>query len=216
MRRLLVIGAGGHGKVVADAASASRKWAVIEFLDDRHPEHGRLEDWKVIARPVDIARVVVADDEVIVGIGDNARRLAIIEELLSRGIKLTVVAHPAAVISPRATLAPGCVVFAGAVINAGTSIGRGCIVNTGAIVDHDCRLDDAVHVAPGSALGGNVRVGRRSWVGIGASVRHGASIGSDTMIGAGAAVVADIGDNVVAVGVPARISTRGDSDRAAE
>ncbi len=216
MRRLLVLGAGGHGKVVADAASAGRKWAVIEFLDDRHPEHGALGDWKVIARPADIAGLVGADDDVIVAVGDNARRLAVIEELLSRGIGLATVTHPAAVISPRASLAPGCVVFAGAVINAGASIGRGCIVNTGAIVDHDCRLDDAVHVAPGAVLGGNVRVGRRSWVGIGASVRHGVSIGSDTMIGAGAAVVADIGDNVVAMGVPARVSTRRDSDRAAE
>jgi sugar O-acyltransferase (sialic acid O-acetyltransferase NeuD family) len=216
MRRLLVLGAGGHGKVVADAASAGRRWAVIEFLDDRYPEHAVLEDWKVVARSADIAGVIAADDEVIVAIGDNARRLAVIDELLSRGISPATVTHPAAVVSPRASLAPGCVVFAGAVINAGASLGRGCIVNTGAIVDHDCRLDDAVHVAPGAALGGNVRVGRRSWVGIGASVRHGISIGSDTMIGAGAAVVADIGDNVVAVGVPARVSARRGPDGAAE
>ena len=189
MNRLIIIGAGGHGRVVADAASVP-----TVFLDEDTSLEG------VVGRPGELSSVITDGDGVIVAIGDNSTRLQMLG-----GIKqATTIVHKSSVVSNSVTLGVGTVVFAGAIINTYATLGIGCIVNTGATVDHDCQLADGVHISPGANLGGNVRVGDCSWIGIGACVKHGVTIGNNVIVGAGAAVVSNIPDNVTVVGVPAK------------
>jgi sugar O-acyltransferase (sialic acid O-acetyltransferase NeuD family) len=206
VRRLVILGASGHGKVVGDAALLSG-WDSIIFYDDRWPQLKTVGPWEVRGATIEITRSAADCDGVVVAIGDNRTRLARLKEIRTTMPMITVV-HPAATVSPFAEIGPGCVIFAGAVVNAFAVIGAGCIINTSATVDHDCILADGVHLSPGSHLGGAVHVGEASWIGIGVAVRHGISIGANVTVGAGAAVVNDIANNLTAVGVPARPITR--------
>ena len=204
MSQLLILGAGGHGKVVADAAEATGRWRKMAMLDDRHATLDGTLRWPVLAGIQDSERFVSEYTEALVAIGDSAMRLAWIDRLAGQGFRIPVLVHPAAWISPSVTLGAGSVVMANATLQADSSVGRGCIVNTGANIDHDCRLGDGVHVCPGASLGGEVRVGEGSWLGIGCSVIQGVCIGRQVTVGAGAAVVGDVADGLTVVGVPAR------------
>ena len=203
MRRLAILGASGHGRVIADAALAAG-WEAVAFYDDAWPGVSASGPWQVVGRTADLRRDAAQLDGAVVGIGDNVTRLVKLRELLAGGALLVSVVHPDAVVSARAEVGQGSVLLAGAVLNPFARLGRGCIVNSGASVDHDCQLADGVHVSPGAHLGGGVRVGEASWIGIGASVIQGVSIGAGATVGAGAAVVDDVADGATVVGVPAR------------
>jgi len=203
LKRLGILGASGHGKVVAEVALAAG-WEAVTFFDDAWPQKSTIGKWTV-AGDGNVLFTSLGDlDGVIVAIGRNEIRLALLDRLRSAGAIVVTVVHPAAVISDSAHLGAGSVVMPGAIINADTSIGDGAILNTGCSVDHDCVLGNAVHVSPGARLAGGVIVGDRAWIGIGAVVRQGQRIGQDVVVGAGAAVVSDLPAGVVAVGVPAR------------
>lgn len=206
MRRLAVLGASGHGKVVADAAECCG-WAEVVFFDDAWPERTANGAWKVIGGTDELLARLGDFDGVVVGIGNNAVRLAKLKLLLGAGGAVVSVIHPAAVVSRYARIGLGSVVFAGAVVNVGAMIGAGAILNTGCSIDHDCELGEAVHVSPGARLAGGVTVGGLSWIGVGASVRQAIRIGAGVTVGAGAAVVANVPDAVTVTGVPARIHT---------
>ena len=214
MKRLAILGASGHGKVVADAALCAG-WDEVCFFDDAWPRLSRNGSWPVVGALAEMLRRCGPEfHAAVVAIGHNETRLAKMAALTDAGIPLATVVHPSAVISQYAFLGQGCVAFAGAVVNVGAEVGDGCILNTGATVDHDSRLDEGVHVSPGANLAGGVVVGAGSWVGIGASVRQGVTIGRKVMVGAGAAVVSNIPDNVTVVGVPARVlQVGGETDR---
>ena len=203
MKRLLIIGAGGHGKVVADAALLS-DWDRVTFLDDRAGTLVEVLGLTVIGQVRPLREHAAAFDAAVVAIGAAARRLELQDECVAAGLSIATIIHPSASVSRFATLGPGCVVFAQAAINPGTTLGRAGIVNTAATIDHDCRLGDGVHLSPGAHLGGDVVVGDRTWVGIGAVVRQGIEIGHDSIVGAGAAVVAPVPPYTTVVGVPAR------------
>lgn len=204
MSSLLIIGAGGHGKVVADAALASGHWRRVAFLDDRAVELVSVLDLPVLGGTADLEKQSNVFAQAVVAVGNAARRMELLAVCAHYGYQLPVVAHPAAAISRFAALGNGCVVFAQAAINPGVQMGTGCIVNTGVTVDHDCWLDDGVHVCPGAHLAGSVRVGRCTWIGIGASVREGVVIGSGVTVGAGAVVIGDVNDGATVCGIPAR------------
>ncbi|MDT8376829.1 MAG: acetyltransferase [Mariprofundaceae bacterium] len=204
MNQLLILGAGGHGKVMAEAAEACGTWQKIAFLDDRHAALDGTLRWPVPGAIADLPRFAPDYSHAAVAVGDSTIRLAWLDMLTAQGFRIPPLVHPAAWVSPTAQLGDGCVVMANATVQADTVLGRGCIVNTGANVDHDCMLGDGVHVCPGASLGGNVHVGNGSWLGIGCSVIQGIRIGEQTTIGAGAAVINDIGDGLTVVGVPAR------------
>lgn len=203
MTSLLIIGAGGHGRVLADAAVASGRWQQIAFVDDGLDAE-RILNLPYAGTTADLERLGPTYRAAAVGIGDARIRLELLRRCAQLGFEVPVIVHPSAVVSPSASLGSGTVVFAQAAINAGAVLERGCIVNTGATVDHDCRLEEGVHVCPGTHLAGNVVVGARAWLGIGSCVRHGISLGSDVMVGAGAAVVANVAAGLTVVGVPAR------------
>lgn len=203
-RSLLIVGAGGHGRVVADAARLSRQWERIAFVDDRYPELLSSGVWSVIGAVAELDSLVSDWGEAVIAVGDNTTRIEILERTKSCGFDIVSIIHPSAQITEDVVIGKGSVVFANAVINTGSELGAACIVNTAATVDHDNQIGDGVHISPGAHLGGNVDVGARSWIGIGASVIHGCVIGHDVIVGAGAAVIDDIASGLTVVGVPAR------------
>jgi UDP-perosamine 4-acetyltransferase len=202
---LLMLGAGGHAKVLIEAVRALGTMRVVGLLDaDATPR--TVFGVPVIGNESALARL--HDDGVraaFVAIGDNATRDRWGETLLRLGFERPSIVHPAALVSPSASIGAGCAVLARAVVGADSRIEDLAVVNTAAVIEHDCRIGQAAHAAPGCVLSGGVRVGARSLVGVGAAVRPNVAIGRDAVIGAGAAVVADIPDGACAVGVPARL-----------
>ena len=201
---LLIYGAGGHAKVVCDAALHAG-FRVRGFLDDDPERHGQsLWDLPIMGglEWLEKSRPKCA---LVLAIGDNRARQRAAERLAALDIPLATVVHPSARLGRGTRLGEGTVVLAGAVVNADTLIGRHGIVNTGATVDHDCVLGDFVHIAPGAHLAGGVRVGNSTLIGIGACLLPGVCVGEGAVVGAGAVVVEDLPDRVIARGVPARV-----------
>jgi sugar O-acyltransferase (sialic acid O-acetyltransferase NeuD family) len=201
--RLAILGASGHGKVIADVAFL-RGYTEVVFFDDGWPIKNSVGRWSVAGTTQTLLGSGTDFDAVIVGIGDNRIRLEKHTILATSGALLVTAIHPAAVVSDFAQIGSGSVICAGAVVNVDAVLGAGVIVNTGATVDHDCQLADGVHISPGAHLSGDVRVGACSWIGVGAAVKQGVCIGSDVVVGAGAVVVADLPAGVTVVGNPAR------------
>lgn len=208
MSLLAIIGAGGHGAVVADAARCAGTWSHIAFYDDRWPvllESAGCE----VAGNVETLRQWVAtgwpsQQQLVVALGDNLTRLSLTREFQALGAELATIVHPAAVLSASSTIGLGTVVFAGAVVNARSSLGEACIINTGAIVDHDASIAAGTHVCPGVALAGNVSTGELVTIGIGACVVQGRQIGARAVVGAGSTVLHDVDADCTVVGSPAK------------
>lgn len=203
MKRLAIIGASGHGKVVADAAERSG-WAEILFFDDGIAAGTPIGGRTIEGSTADLLVRGSDFDGVIVAVGDNDVRLRVQTRVARAGLAIATIVHPSAVVSRSVVIGEGSVVLAGAVLNPEARLGIACIVNTSASVDHECVLGDAVHVSPGAHLGGDVRVGEASHIGIGAAVKQCVRIGARAIVGAGAAVVTDVADGLTVVGVPAR------------
>ena len=202
MRQLAILGASGHGKVVAELAELLGYQCV--FFDDAWPELTSNGHWPVVGKTASMLKRRLEFSGAAVAIGNNRIRQNKLIQLHEAGFDLPALIHPQAVVSRYATLGKGTVVFAGAVLNADARLDSGVILNTGCTVDHDCQLADAVHISPGANLAGAVKVGERSWLGIGCSVRQLISIGEDVVVGAGAVVVNDVPAGQTVVGVPAR------------
>jgi sugar O-acyltransferase (sialic acid O-acetyltransferase NeuD family) len=202
--KLLIVGAGGHGRVVADIAASDAGWTEIAFLDDGIPVSQKSGAWPVVGAFLQLASLAEKFDACVVALGDARLRLEHLSQAKAAGYRIPTLVHPRAVVSRQAQLAEGVIVCAGAVVNIGASIARGAIINTGATVDHDCRLEEGVHVCPGAHLAGKVTIGARSWFGIGAVAKQGIRIGSDVTVGAGAVCLADVKDGATVIGVPAR------------
>lgn len=201
--RLLIIGASGHGRVVADIALKMNKWQSIAFLDDNESIKEPM-GIKVIGKSADAFKYI-ADCDIFVGVGDNVAREGILSNLKAVGASVPVLIHPNAVIGELVQLGHGTVIMAGVVINCCTRIGEGCIVNTGATIDHDNIIEDYVHVSPGVNIAGAVKIGRGTWLGIGSVVSNNVDITSGCTVGAGAVVVKDITEVGTYVGIPARM-----------
>lgn len=203
MKCLAILGAGGHGKVVADTALAVG-WDVIHFYDSSWPVREKNSHWPIVGDDQLLIKNLYQYDGVIVAIGDNQVRWQKHLMLIEQGAKLVSLVHPSAQVSIYAKVGIGSVVLANAVINVDADIGDACIINVAATVDHDSHIASAVHICPGANLSGAVCVGEKSWVGIGASVKQDIKIGLEVMIGAGAVVVSDVSDGLVVVGNPAK------------
>ncbi|HEX8339660.1 MAG TPA: acetyltransferase [Tepidisphaeraceae bacterium] len=204
---IVIIGAGGHGKVVLDAVLCAGRDQVIGFLDADPATHGRLIcGVEVLGSPNALARMARGGARgVIVAIGNNRVRQQYAVEAAAGGIELVNAIHPAATVSRFATVGRNVFVAAGAVVCADARLADGVVVNTAAVVDHECDVATAAHLCPGAVLTGRVRVGERAFVGAGARVLPCLRIGSDSVVGAGAVVRADVPDGTTAVGVPARL-----------
>lgn len=213
-----IIGAGGHGRVVADLVGATGR-QVGGFFDRDATKRGLevastgttvlLTQTELLAELERGQALPAGLSGLAFGLGHNIARDAIMRAL-PEGY-LPVLVHPSATVSPSAMLGPGTVVLAGAVVNTGARVGRGVIINTGAIVEHDCVVGDAAHVSPGAVLSGGVRLGLRGWVGANATILPGRSIGDDAVVGAGAVCLEDVANGLTVAGNPARLLTRRES-----
>jgi sugar O-acyltransferase (sialic acid O-acetyltransferase NeuD family) len=201
--KLLIVGAGGHGLVVADTALEQGSWSEIAFLDDEVKGGLLISSCKVVGVTADASSLLHQYQDLFVAIGDNKRRIQLIKERMSDGFSVPYIVHPSSVICAGTAIGVGSFVAANSVVGVGVKLGKGCIINTGATVDHESVLSDGVHVSPGAHLGGGVRVGSCTWIGIGASVREQITIGNDVVVGAGAAVVSNVDDKQQMLGVPA-------------
>jgi acetyltransferase EpsM len=204
---LVIWGAAGHAKVVADVLRTHPEFELAGLIDDTAPQRrGELHYGIPILGGREVLDGLLANGtRLVFGFGDNAARLRIGAEMVARGFVFPTLVHPTAVVSPSAQIGAGSFVAAGAVVNADARVGAQVIVNSGAIVEHDSDVGDGVHLSPRVCLSGWVRVGRGSWIGSGAVVRDRITIGARCVVGVGSVVVADIPDAMMAYGCPARV-----------
>ena len=208
---LVIIGAGGHGRVCADVASAAG-FDLVGFCDCAMTPGEEVNAIKVVGRaPGDLpSSFDVGKTFAFAALGDNARRMDVLNELKALGFRIPTLVHPTASISPSAEIGEGTVVVAQAAINANAKVGRGCILNTTCSIDHDNVLEEGVHVCPGVHAAGGVVFGEQAFIGTGASIVPGVRIGARAVVAAGAVVTSDVPDGVTVNGVPAApISSRG-------
>lgn len=189
MKTLLILGAGGHGKSVAEAALLGGDWAAVVFLDDAWPEVTEALGCDVLGKVADIASVASRCQGAIAAVGNNAVRERWIDLIEQAGIKLVSVAHPKAWISPSAVIGDGSAVMAGAVVGTVSEVGKGAVINANATVDHDVVMEDFAHIGVGVQLAGGVRIGARAWLQAGSScgyhvvVEPGVWLGPGTVLG---------------------------------
>ena len=202
MRSLIILGAGGHGRVVMEAAIAAGI-PVAGFLADGEGS-SPVRPVQVLGGREFLAGPLARDHDYIVAIGHQSARRAFSEEIAALGLTLATVIHPAAWISPSATIGAGTAVVAGVVVNADAKIGRFCILNTGCSVDHDCLLEDGVQVCPGARLAGGVVLEDEVFIGTGATLIPRVRVGRAATVGAGAVVIGDVPAGETWVGNPAK------------
>lgn len=197
---VLIVGCGGHARVVTDIARAAGV-AVQAHLDDMIAEASAA--WRVVGPIREKIRELGPGNRFIVAIGDNAVRRELSELVLRSGGDLMTLVHPAAVIAPDVAIGAGSVIMAGAIVNTGSTIGRFAVINTGATVDHDNRIGDNVHISPGCHFAGTVTCGADAFIGTGAVVIPGVSIGEGAYVAAGATVINDVPARTLVAGCPA-------------
>jgi sugar O-acyltransferase (sialic acid O-acetyltransferase NeuD family) len=204
--RVVILGASGHGRVVAECAQANGTVELAGFLEIDPKWDGTIELGLPVHGPhVDAATLGATG--VLLGTGNNQRRLHLLAQARQQGLALPTLIHPRAHVSPSAHLGDGTVVMANATVQTCCRVGAAVIVNTNASVDHDCVVGDGVHISPGAHLAGNVTVGEGTHIGIGATVIEGIRIGARCLVAAGAVVVRDVPDDMRVAGVPARPMT---------
>ncbi|MGE5605233.1 MAG: acetyltransferase [Bacteroidota bacterium] len=210
MIQALILGSGGHAKVVIEIFQENADINIVGLIDKDPASIGK----QVLGVPVigtdeeltrfyesGIHHAIVA----VGGTGDNFLRFKLFDRLKEIGFQFVNAIHPRAIISKTAVLGSGDTVMAGSIINAGTVIGANAIINSGSIIEHDCRIGAHVHIAPRTAIAGGVTVGELTHVGMGAVVIQGRIIGNNVLIGAGAVIIKDVPDNAVVVGNPGRV-----------
>jgi sugar O-acyltransferase (sialic acid O-acetyltransferase NeuD family) len=201
--RLLVLGAGGHGRALADLASACG-WTVAGFTDPAGAAAGE----GVLGTDAAVEALLREHrlDGALVGVGNTAlaRRAELYELLCRLGAARPALVHPRATVSPAATLAPGAAVFAGCVLGTGVRVGENAVLYSGAIAEHGCRIGDHAYLSPGVVLSGDVAIERGAFLGAGAVVVPGVTIGVGAVVGAGAVVTGDVAAGLRVAGVPAR------------
>jgi sugar O-acyltransferase (sialic acid O-acetyltransferase NeuD family) len=208
LMRLIIIGAGGHGRVVLELARATGRYDVVGFVDPE-PQTKLIMGVPVLGGDEILPQLRTEGlQHAFVALGSNRVRERVGVQLRSLGFERPSLVHPSAFVSPTARLEEGSLVMARAVLGTQAVLEDGAILNTGAVADHDNRLSANCHVAPGCALAGFVSIGARTLVGAGTSIRPEIRVGSDAVVGAGAAVVSDVPDGVTVVGVPARVLKR--------
>lgn len=206
---VLMVGSGGHGRVLADIIRRSEGLRLAGIIDDFAAVGTQKLGCTVLGGSAELPRIMAQTGcrRLVLAVGHNGRRLELAEQIesLCDGVVWQSLCHPAAVVGEDVDIGPGSVIVAGAVINPGARLGRHCIVNTTAVVDHDCRLGDGSSLGPGALLGGNVTLGCGTIVAIGATVINGLQLGAHCLLGAGATAVCDLPEGAVALGVPARV-----------
>ncbi len=202
--KIIIFGASGHGKVIADLLQSAQQ-EVVAFLDD-HPKQETILGVPVFHTS---QHKGIDDFQLLIGVGNNSIRKKLSQQFR---LKFAKGIHPSALLSPHHKVGEGTVVMAGVIINPDVEVGKHCILNTGCIIEHDCTIEDYVHISPGVSLAGNVSVGEGTHIGIGSSVIQGIKIGKWATIGAGSVIIRDVPDYAVVVGNPGKIIKYHSSD----
>lgn len=207
MKKIVLIGAGGHCKVIIDIIKSMGEYEIVGITDKR-------SNASVLGIPIignDSALSEIYNDGVkcafvcIGALNNINNRNIIYNKLKDTGFVIPVLVHKTAIISEFSHVDKGTCVMAGAIINAGATIGENCIINTGSVIEHDCKIENNTHISPNVSIGGGVSIGFNCHIGIGSSVIHQKTIGNNVTIGAGSVVIENIADNLLAVGVPAKV-----------
>lgn len=204
---VLILGAGGHGRVVLDILLQTGRHEVLGFLDNNSEIHGRRIDWLPVLGPIYALPELAAThgcDGVVVAIGDNGVRRGVARQVEGAGIELINAIHPSATLARNATLGRNVVVAAGVVLCAHCQIGDSVILNTGCIIDHQTMIGEGSHICPGVRVAGRVKIEPGTFVGIGATVIPKVTLGCESIVGAGAVVIEDVPALATVVGVPAQ------------
>lgn len=188
MKRLLIIGAGGHGRSVAEAVLASGEFVVTGFLDDAFPDLERVWDVPVLGKVADLAQWHGVADCAFVAIGNNAFRQRVSARLRAAGFSLVTVLHPRAIVSPTAVIGEGSAIMAGAIVGTEARLGEGVIVNCAAVVDHHCRVGDFGHLGVNAAMAGGSVLGTAAWMQAGSALGYGVEIEAGFVLEPGEAV----------------------------
>ncbi len=206
--RLLVIGAGGHARVIIALVRRTASWEIAGVLDRTLPASPELIDDVVVVGTLDMAADFFQNGvhHAVLAVGDNAARAALYDRFSKVGFAFPILRHPTSLVEDNVRLGEGSVICAGAIIGAQVVIGRNVIVNSGAILDHETEVGDHAHIAPGCRVAGRVTIGEGAMLGIGTCVRDRIRIGAYSLVGAGSVVVDDIPAGVVAYGNPARVA----------
>ena len=215
-QRCVILGCGGHGRVVLDILMNSRTYDVAGFVDSNRKLIGRrIDGIEVLGHPGDLPdiRRKLGANRAIVAIGDNGVRRAFADRLDMLGFELINAIHPSANLARNVTLGANIVVAAGALVSAHCQIGDSVILNTGCIVDHESLIGTATHICPGARLAGRVTVESGAFVGIGATVIQSVRVGYEAVVGAGAVVTEDVPPMSTVVGVPAKVIHRPEAAR---
>jgi len=186
--RLLIVGAGGHGRSVAEAAQMGGRYGVVGFIDDAAAVSSRIMGFSVLGPSTSLAEHRARADVVIVAVGNNRVREALHVLLREAGFTLATVVHPGALVSPSATLGSGCAIMAGAIVGTEAALGEGAIVNCGAVVDHHCQVGDFGHLGVNASMAGGSVLGRRGWMQAGAALGYGVRVPDEAILGPGEAL----------------------------
>ncbi len=189
-RRLLIVGAGGHGRSVAEAVLAGGDFDITGFVDDAAPGLANVWQFAVLGNTEDLGRFRLYADHAVVAIGNNALREVLCRSLLEAEFELATVVHPRSIVSPRAVIGPGCAIMAGAVVGTEAKLGCGVIVNCGAIVDHNAQVHDYAHLGVNAAIAGGSELGRSAWMQAGSVLGYGVTVLAGTVLVAGQSVTA--------------------------
>lgn len=212
MEKIVLVGAGGHCKVVVDIIKSTGSYNIVGITDKAYGDGKLLLDIPIIGDDSILEELYnsgVKNAFVCVGALENIGiRHKIYNRLKDIGFNIPTILHKFAMVSPYANIQHGTCVMAGAIINAGAIVGENCIVNTGAIIEHDCTVQWNTHISPKACIAGGVDIGYNTHIGMGSSIIQSVHIGNNVIIGAGAVVIEDIVDNVVAVGIPSKIIKR--------
>lgn len=175
-RRVLIVGAGGHGRAVAEIVLAGDLLRLAGFVDDAAASLGAVFDLPVLATTQDMAACRAHADAAIVAIGNNRLREALCDQAMAAGFELLTVVHASAIVARSAAVGPGCAIMAGAIVGTQAVLGRGAIVNSGAVVDHHCRVEDFGHVGTNASMAGGSILGRGAWMQAGASLGYNVAV----------------------------------------
>lgn len=176
MMRLLIIGAGGHGRTVAEAVLLGREYEVVAFLDDASDRVQHIGPIPVWGPTSELASCLGRVDAVLVAIGRNAMRESLHARVAALGLPLATVVHPKAIVAPSARIGPGCAVMAGAIIGTRARLKEGVIINCGAVVDHDCLVEAFGHLGVGACMSGGAVLGHGAWMQAGSALGYGVKV----------------------------------------
>lgn len=185
-RRLLIIGAGGHGRCVAEAATQSGLFEIVGFLDDAYDKSMVNVGCQLIGKSTDFENHREKCDSVFVAVGNNILREQLSLKLMKSGVISDNIIHPSAFVSPQVEMGRGCVIFAGSVIGPRTSLGNGVIVNCGAVIEHDASIHDFGHMGINTSMSSGSILGRGAWMKAGSILGHGAHLMDGAVLSMGA------------------------------